>query len=178
MRTLAIGDIHGCHTSLTNLLRIVQPRADDQMNISWRATYIDRGPASRLVMDLLINSSKVCSTIFLRGNHEVMILEAREDPLKANLWRSYGGDEMLASYSVGYGDDWLSGIPDDHWNFLEHTRPYFETDRAIFVHACLDPELDMEEQPAWLLYWEQFGPDTAAQVWKENHLRSYASTLR
>lgn len=155
MRTLAIGDIHGCHTSLTNLLRIVHPRADDQ--IIFLGDYIDRGPASRLVMDLLINSPKVCSAVFLRGNHEVMILEAREDPLKANLWRSYGGDEMLASYSVGYKDDWLAGIPDAHWNFLEHTRPYFETDRVIFVHACLDPELDMEEQQAWLLYWEQFG---------------------
>jgi len=31
-----------------------------------------------------------------------------------------------------------------------------ETETHIFVHACLDPELDMSDQPDWLLYWEFF----------------------
>jgi serine/threonine protein phosphatase 1 len=85
-----------------------------------------------------------------------MILEARHDPLKANLWQSYGGFETLISYSAEYRKDWPSAIPESHWQFLERTIPFFETPNCIFVHACLAPDLDMKEQPDWLLYWEFF----------------------
>ena len=47
-------------------------------------------------------------------------------------------------------------IPDAHWAFLAGTQRFFETDTHIFVHACLDPELDMANQPDWLLFWEFF----------------------
>jgi serine/threonine protein phosphatase 1 len=105
---------------------------------------------------LLIHQQKVCATVFLRGNHESMILEARDDTLKSDLWRSYGGLETLLSYGVGYRNDWASVIPETHWTFLEHTVRFFETTKHIFVHACLDPDLDMQDQPDWLLYWEPF----------------------
>ena len=154
MRTLAIGDIHGCHTSLTTLIREVRPASNDQM--IFLGDYIDRGPASRLVLDWMVAEQRLYSAVFLRGNHEVMILEAHDDPLKANLWQSYGGFETLASYSVEYQTDWPPAIPEAHWKFLDRTIPFFETEKQIFVHACLDPDLEMNEQPAWLLYWEFF----------------------
>lgn len=118
--------------------------------------YLDRGPASRQVIEALLKLQKSQQAIFLRGNHEVMILEAREDTLKENLWQSYGGLETLFSYNASYRSDWASLIPDTHWKFFEHTAAFLETSSHIFVHACLDPELDMNEQPAWLLYWEFF----------------------
>jgi serine/threonine protein phosphatase 1 len=34
--------------------------------------------------------------------------------------------------------------------------PYFETATHIFVHACLNPDLDLCDQPDWLLCWETF----------------------
>jgi serine/threonine protein phosphatase 1 len=52
MRTLAIGDIHGCNTALESLLRQVQPASTDQ--IIFLGDYIDRGPGSRLVIELLL----------------------------------------------------------------------------------------------------------------------------
>lgn len=154
MRTLAIGDIHGCNTALTTLLRQVKPGPHDQ--IVFIGDYIDRGPASREVIDTLLGLEKSGSPVFLRGNHEVMILEAREDSLKANLWQSYGGLEALYSYGAEYHPDWAQTIPKTHWNFFERTGRYFETDKHIFVHGCLDPELDLSEQPDWLLFWERF----------------------
>lgn len=154
MRKLAIGDIHGCNTALVSLLRQVRPQPDDQ--IVFIGDYIDRGPDSRAVIDSLLDLRKTCSAIFLRGNHEVMVLDARESFLKADIWRSYGGQETVFSYGAGYNQDWESAIPDLHWGFLEATRPHFETEKNIFVHACLDPELDLADQPDWLLYWEFF----------------------
>ncbi len=152
MRTLAIGDIHGCNTALVSLLSIVQPAAGDR--VVFLGDYIDRGPASREVIETLLAPGRLYSSVFLRGNHEAMILEAREDPLKANLWQSYGGLETLFSYGANYRPDWASSIPDRHWGFFASTKRFFETENQIFVHACLDPELDMDEQPDWLLYWE------------------------
>src|SRR5437899_3418593 len=151
MRTLAIGDIHGCNSALVQLLSQVQPTACDQL--VFVGDYIDRGPASRQVIDSLLELKNTCSPIFLRGNHEVMILEAREDPLKANLWRSYGGLEALSSYGVEFRDDWASAIPKTHWAFLQETVRFLETPNFIFVHASLDPDLELEEQPDWLLFW-------------------------
>ena len=154
MRTLAIGDVHGCNTALVTLLERVRPTADDQL--IFLGDYIDRGPASREVIETLLNLSKTCAPVYLRGNHEVMVLEAREDDLKSNLWQSYGGLEALYSYHANFRPDWSSAIPETHWEFFGRTRRFFETDTHIFVHACLDPDLDMDDQPDWLLYWEFF----------------------
>jgi len=154
MRTLAIGDIHGCHTALTRLFAEVRPSTQDRL--VFLGDYIDRGSASRGVLDLLIRQETLCATIFLRGNHEVMILDARDDPLKANLWHSYGGFEMLESYGIANRDDWAAAIPESHWKFLQHTTRFFASDSHIYVHACLDPDLELEDQPDWLLYWEFF----------------------
>jgi serine/threonine protein phosphatase 1 len=154
MRVLAIGDIHGCNEALSALLKEVQPGPEDE--VIFLGDYIDRGPASREVIDTLIKLKQTCSIVFLRGNHEVMILDAREDTLKSNLWQSYGGLETLYSYGAGYRDDWFAAIPAAHWKFFEETKRHFENDTHIFVHACLDPELNLDEQPDWLLYWEFF----------------------
>jgi serine/threonine protein phosphatase 1 len=94
--------------------------------------------------------------VFLRGNHEVMVLEAKDDPLKANLWQSYGGLETLESYGSAFRENWAPSIPKPHWQFWERTVRCFETPTRIFVHACLDPDLDVQEQPDWLTYWEFF----------------------
>src|SRR5262245_45817434 len=152
MRILAIGDIHGCHTALVNLLKEVRPQAEDR--VVFLGDYIDRGPASRQVIETLLELKKRCSAIFVRGNHEVMVLDARHDPLKASLWQGYGGGETLRSYGADYEPGWPSAIPDAHWRFFKDTIRFFETESDIFVHGCLDPELELDEQPDWLLYWE------------------------
>ena len=133
MRTLAIGDIHGCHVALTCLLQKVQPCAED--GIVFLGDYIDRGPASREVVESLLELTGICSPAFLRGNHEAMILDARGDVLKANLWQSYGGFEALMSYGAGYNSNWQAFISEVHWEFFARTARCFETKDHIFVHA-------------------------------------------
>jgi serine/threonine protein phosphatase 1 len=158
MRTLAIGDIHGCHTALTALLGQIQPSPEDYL--IFLGDYIDRGPASRAVIDSLIELEKTTRCVFLRGNHEAMILAARDetqggyDTYKTNLWQSYGGGQMLVSYGTDDRGDWVSGIPQSHWEFFERTERFVETETDIFIHASADPESAMNEQPDWLLFWE------------------------
>jgi len=154
MRTLAIGDIHGCHTALATLLDYVKPTRDDQL--IFLGDYIDRGPASRQVIETLLSLKQTCSTIFLRGNHEEMILMARKTPTKSHSWQNCGGLETLISYAANDRADWVSLIPDSHWEFFERNTSFFETETDIFVHGCVDPELDMNEQSEWGLLWQSF----------------------
>jgi len=38
--------------------------------------YIDRGPASREVLDLLLGCERTKETVFLKGNHETLVHRA------------------------------------------------------------------------------------------------------
>ena len=154
MRLLAIGDIHGCCSALTALWRIVAPSERD--TVVFLGDYVDRGPESRQVLDLLVAEAARPNRIFLRGNHEIMMLHAAENPFHADSWKDCGGLETLMSYGVRGGHDWPSKIPDAHWNFIQATVPYFETEKHLFVHACLDAELDLKEQMEDMLYWQTF----------------------
>ena len=55
MRTLAIGDIHGCLTQLDALLDAIAPTPDD--HLIFLGDYIDRGPDSAGVIRRVLNLS-------------------------------------------------------------------------------------------------------------------------
>ncbi|MFT5139012.1 MAG: serine/threonine protein phosphatase 1 [Lysobacterales bacterium] len=137
-RHLAIGDIHGCFNSLTSLLSFVGLRDDD--TIVTLGDYIDRGPDSRSVLDLLIKLDNSHQLVPLRGNHEVMMLDARVKTSWLRPWLSNGGDATLRSYSAGEdGAVTFDDIPDAHYGFLENRLlPYYECATHFFVHAGVD----------------------------------------
>ena len=167
MRLLAIGDIHGCLRAFNALLAAVAPTPDDQ--IIALGDYVDRGPDSRGVLNRLIALHATGRVIALRGNHDVMMLEARTGHDLG--WLEVGGRQTLSSYGIAQwkidglleGDGWcgdldelLAKIPQPHWRFLEEDcLPYYETDNHIFVHANLYPHLSLDEQPDYMLYWER-----------------------
>lgn len=155
MRTLAIGDIHGCHSALAALLGEIRVKKNDQ--IIFLGDYIDRGPDSRGVIETLLKLRGRAKTVFLRGNHEEMMLDVRAGRLKADIWLSCGGLETLTSYKAELRAEWASAIPDSHWSFSEQTIRGFETPKEVFVHGCLYPDLDLDQQPDEVLFWETFG---------------------
>lgn len=167
MRLLAIGDIHGCLTAFDALLDAVAPADGDRLIAL--GDYVDRGPDSRGVLDRLIELHSTGQLIALRGNHDVMMLQARQG--NGMIWLACGGRETLSSYDIaadkwnalGDEDDWSAGsrellapIPQRHWQFLgEDCRRYYETEKHIFVHANVHPHLPLEGQPDYILYWEK-----------------------
>jgi serine/threonine protein phosphatase 1 len=155
MRVLAIGDIHGCFQSLKALEAFVPFAPDD--TIITLGDYVNRGPDSNAVFDWLIDAKRKRVLVPLRGNHEVMMLEARESDASLKRWLECGGDATLASYSP-FGDSGrLADVPDAHWQFLEDaTLRWFETQTHFFVHANAFPEMPFDEQPDFMLFWESF----------------------
>ena len=118
MRTLAIGDIHGCSVALHALLDAVAPQPDDVL-ISL-GDVIDRGPDSRGVLDFLIDLYAGGRLVVLRGNHEQMMLDARGLPDAWLMWLACGGRQAVASYPNIIGDTFEpSKIPEAHWKFLD-----------------------------------------------------------
>ena len=79
VRIYAIGDVHGRADLLERLLSRVD--ADIVAHPVPRAIhvlvgdYIDRGPASREVVDLLIDAARTREMFMLRGNHDVFVKE-------------------------------------------------------------------------------------------------------
>jgi serine/threonine protein phosphatase 1 len=145
-RTIAVGDIHGCAAALEALLDAVQPVADDV--VVTLGDYIDRGPHSRRVIEILLQLARCCQLVPLKGNHELLMLRAIEAPSNMTFWMQSGGLATLASYGG------VNEIPREHIEFLWNCVDYHETDRHLFVHASYQPELPLDEQREYELFWE------------------------
>lgn len=155
-RTIAIGDIHGCSIALSRLIDAIQPREKDTLVIL--GDVIDWGPDSRGVIESLLRLSEQCRLIPLLGNHEEMLLAARESRSELRYWLKFGGDETLRSYG---SLDGLDAVPSGHLRFIKSSPQWHESEEFIFVHANYDPRLPMERQSGTRLRWEHLDPSEA-----------------
>jgi serine/threonine protein phosphatase 1 len=152
MRTIAIGDIHGCRASLEALADHAGFAEGD--TIVTLGDYVDRGPDSRGVIDFLLKLRKRVTVVSLMGNHEIMMLAARQssDAFLTWMMAEVGGEETMASY----GAESLGDIPAAHWEFIEAGLPFHEIETHFFVHASAAPEVALPDQMERVLYWQRF----------------------
>lgn len=151
-RTFVIGDIHGCHQSLTALWRKLAPiHATD--SVVFLGDYIDRGIASRQVVDEILAIKKsLPRVITLMGNHEQMLLHFLAGREEAS-FLTVGGAETLASYGVDPDEPGPPALPADHLVFFRELLPFWQNHEAIYVHAGLMPARPLALQPKSWLYW-------------------------
>lgn len=153
-KTYAIGDIHGCITAFTTMLRAVAPGKDDTVVLL--GDYVNRGPDVRGVIERILYLRNETNVVALRGNHDAVMIDARRDERARKYWSRIGGEATLSSYPGGT----LESVPPDHWSFLvDGCRDWYETDTHIFVHGVLDPAKDLEAQTTDSLYWEKLSDD-------------------
>jgi serine/threonine protein phosphatase 1 len=146
-RLLAIGDLHGSRRPLARLLEQVAPTADDQL--VFLGDYIDRGPDSAgLIDDLLELRTRFPRTVFLRGNHEQMLLDVLDGSNPVTFLFN-GGGKTIASYRAR--STWPP--PAEHVAFFEQLPAVCVTDRFIFAHAGLRPGFPVQEQLPDDLLW-------------------------
>ena len=144
MLTYAIGDVHGCRARLVQLLDRCSRHSDGRPHrLIFVGDYIDRGPDSRGVVALLmaLQQERRGEVICLRGNHEVLLLEAvgSGDPM---LWLMNGAAETLASYAIedpsqlpAADVDWIAALPVS-----------FDDGVRYFVHAGVNPARPLDHQ--------------------------------
>lgn len=76
-RTFAIADIHGCYSTFCALLDQIMLTREDELYLL--GDYIDRGPDSKKVVDLIIQLQADGFAVKpIMGNHEQMLLDSIE----------------------------------------------------------------------------------------------------
>lgn len=169
MRIYAVGDIHGRADLLERLQDQIEQDAarhpGKQLLLIYLGDYVDRGPQSREVLELLSRHRPLgASTHFLSGNHEQAMLSFLRDPLASAQWLGYGGWETIASYTGGAWeadpDDLVetaavlrAALPEHQLAFLEALELSRCFGDYLFVHAGIRPGVPMERQQAQDLLW-------------------------
>jgi serine/threonine protein phosphatase 1 len=145
----AVGDIHGEREMLEELLARLPLAQGDQ--VVFVGDYVDRGPDSYGVVDLLIDFAKRHDCVFLCGNHESMFLDflgwRRPEFFAGDAFLANGGDRTLASY--GYfespdPDPVRFELPEPHRAFYRNLRLYHLAGDYLFVHAGIGRRLAYE----------------------------------
>ena len=163
-RIYAIGDVHGCLERLCSLHEQVAAdlaaRPVENAFLVHLGDYVDRGPDSAQVVDLLARgaSAGAGTVINLMGNHEEMMLAAitAPDQEPGNLWLSNGGSNSLLSWNVPQSadhQDWASRIPLHHLLFLRDLKFHHQIGPYLFVHAGIRPGVALERQKREDLLW-------------------------
>lgn len=147
-RTIAIGDIHGCSIALAALLDLVDLKPDD--TLVTLGDYVDRGLDSKGVLDKLIAVADRCQLVPILGNHDQMMLHARDGKSDFQFWMNCGGDSALDSYGA---TSQLDLVPREHFNFLESCVDYFETESHFFVHANYKPDVPLDRLDDHTFRW-------------------------
>ena len=170
-RVYAVGDIHGRADLLGRLhLLIAQDAApfhDHRLAIVYLGDYIDRGPASREVLDIVLGSSLPgFETIHLKGNHEDLLLRFLDDARIGLDWTMVGGDATLMSYGAADGrrlrgsvdfatihKKFHGQLPMAHLAFLRNLASFHVEGDYMFVHAGVRPGRSIDDQDEIDLIW-------------------------
>jgi Calcineurin-like phosphoesterase len=153
-KIFAVGDIHGCYDKLAAMMKVLPWDKDSGDLLLFIGDYIDRGPKSAEVVDYLVKlRDKGGDFVFLRGNHEKMLLDYYIHQKDQMLYVANGGAETIASYVEGAIGRKAFVLPEDHLEFLLALKPYYETEDYIFVHAGLRDGIPIEEQSEEDLMW-------------------------
>lgn len=145
-RHFVVADVHGHLTALKALL--AELSLTDQDQITFLGDLVDHGPDSRGVLDCVMSLGAQARTIM--GNHEALLLASMNDAEVERHWLGYGGDKTLSSFGV----ECAARIPQSYKDWLSSLPLWIEADDYVFVHAGVDPKLDMIDQSEETLLWQ------------------------
>jgi serine/threonine protein phosphatase 1 len=168
-RIYAVGDVHG----RADLLAALLERIDDDLRRHpipqplqvFLGDYIDRGPQSRQVIDLLIAHRRRHKSLFLKGNHEQSAAQVLRVPSVMSEWKQMGGLSTLLSYGVvpsGRSDlktdrevatALEQAMPKSHRLFIESLALSFTCGDFFFTHAGVRPGIPLRQQYQQDLLW-------------------------
>jgi serine/threonine protein phosphatase 1 len=169
-RLYAIGDVHGCAELLEDLLARIREdnaaREPAPTRLILLGDMIDRGPASRQVVDRLMRYTEASRrVVVLKGNHEqIMASSLRGDEKALTAWLHFGGAETLTSFGVpevlvaaGASAELMAcaqeRVPKAVLTWMERLRLSYRSGDLLFVHAGLRPEVPLRRQDPLDMLW-------------------------
>lgn len=162
-KRFALSDIHGNVKSFKRLIENLQLQKGDALFLL--GDYIDRGPNSKGVIDFIWQLEDWGIKVqALRGNHEQMMLDARQrggNYAQHWIYRS-GGEETLRSFGPNIV---FEEVDVRYWEWLENLPFYLELPNYFLVHAGLNfrsaQPFEDKESMIWIRSWyDDFIPAT------------------
>lgn len=182
----AVGDIHGQLGMLQNALSLIEADGGPGARVVFLGDYVDRGPNSREVLDLLIEGQRAGRNwVMVKGNHDRMMVRFVQDceiadkqlPITLN-WLNprLGGQETLASYGVEVTDNdrifqvherACAAVPPAHLDFINALPTFHQEGELLFVHAGIRPGVPLAQQSEDDLVWirQEFLHDARTYPW-------------
>ena len=164
VRVYAIGDIHGCARLLGHVHGLIRDDAEAAPEarrvVVYLGDYIDRGPDSRDVVDLVMaGPGDDFELVHLKGNHEDLLLRFLAGDENATIWRYNGAGATFRSYGIEDDGDapnrdaFADRLPSAHRAFFDGLRMFYIEGDYLFVHAGLRPGLPLDRQTDEDMMW-------------------------
>lgn len=152
-RVIALGDLHGCFDKLMSLWRKLEVTDNDL--VIFLGDYIDRGAQVAETLRWILEQSKKENFIFLRGNHEHMLLDTFQRRMDKLTWLFNGGQATLRALSKLKSED--KTFIERFITFLENLPLSYSIEIGertfFFVHAGVDSRTPLDEQSEYFLLW-------------------------
>ena len=162
-RVYAIGDVHGRHDLLVQLLNKIIRHSPTlrptptKITVLFLGDIIDRGPESQRCVTLVHRLVENAQAKLLMGNHEDMLLASLEgNGLAQEAWIRNGGLSTLSSYGIDppmseedpfdFAARLREGIPGEHVKFLRSLDVSYSSGSYFFVHAGVRPGVRIARQ--------------------------------
>jgi len=170
----AVGDVHGCYHLLKGLLGAIVADVADLPDaarplILFCGDYVDRGPDSARVLSTLVWLARhsTVEVLFLKGNHEALLLDFLHHPERNAGWLRQDGCSTLRSYGIDVPegiepserdcrrlrDSLADSMPLSHADMLRDLPIHHVLGDYVFVHAGLRPGIPLGRQDEEDFLW-------------------------
>ncbi len=128
-RILVIGDIHGGLKAINQVFERAKVTTDD--TLIFLGDYVDGWSESPQVLDFLIELNKKNSCVFIRGNHDDLLLNWLSESRDNLEWYKHGGESTVLAYAN------ISVVKKQiHIEFLKSLQNYYlDEQNRLFIHA-------------------------------------------
>ncbi len=163
--TYAIPDLHGRRDLLDLAIDALARRTrGGSATVVLLGDYVNKGPSSAQVIDrLLAGFDPKWHMVFLKGNHDGIMLDALRDAKALPKWLENGGAATLRSYAPQ--SDHIPDpaiVPGAHRAWLERLQTIHVDARRVYVHAGVDPARSLDAQHETTLLTKRYAADDAS----------------
>ncbi len=152
-KTFVIGDIHGGLKALIQVIEKAKITIND--TLIFLGDYVDGWSESPQVIDYLIKLNKTYNCVFLKGNHDELLLDWLEgnfEDFNESMWYLHGGEATVNAYKTVNNSK-----KKEHITFLKSLQNYYLDDKKrLFVHAGFTNQKGiLHEYFPKLFYWDR-----------------------
>jgi serine/threonine protein phosphatase 1 len=148
-----IPDIHGMFGLLRDALATIYSVNPNGGKIIFLGDYIDRGPNNRGVLKTVMNPPENWEFICLKGNHEVMFVDAYMN--KTHFYDVDAAIDICGNPNVKTYDGLYDAIDPEIVKWMDNLKLFHIEDQNVFAHAYYSDQTPPEEQGESQVVWQR-----------------------